>query len=73
MNLSSAIFFVCQNAFSLHKIFSQMLSIENITVEFDGFTLLDKISFVLNKNERVALTGKNGAGKSTLLKIMAGI
>src|SRR5690554_6799166 len=50
-----------------------MLSIENITVEFNGFTLLDKISFVLNKNERVALTGKNGAGKSTLLKIMAGL
>lgn len=73
MNLSSAIFFVNQNTFSLHKNFVQMLSIENITVEFGGFTLLDKISFVLNKNERVALTGKNGAGKSTLLKIMAGI
>ncbi|WP_298647932.1 ABC-F family ATP-binding cassette domain-containing protein [uncultured Proteiniphilum sp.] len=50
-----------------------MLSIENLTVEFGGFTLLDRISFVLNKNERVALTGKNGAGKSTLLKIMAGL
>ena len=50
-----------------------MLSIENLTVEFGGFTLLDKISFVLNRNERVALTGKNGAGKSTLLKIMAGL
>ncbi len=50
-----------------------MLSIENLTVEFGGFTLLDQISFVLNKNERVALVGKNGAGKSTLLKIIAGI
>lgn len=50
-----------------------MISIENITVEFGGFTLLDKISFVLNRNERVALAGKNGAGKSTLLKIMAGL
>ncbi|NLJ00009.1 MAG: ABC-F family ATP-binding cassette domain-containing protein, partial [Bacteroidales bacterium] len=50
-----------------------MLSIENLTVQFGGFTLLDRISFVLNRNERVALTGKNGAGKSTLLKIMAGI
>ncbi len=50
-----------------------MLSIENITVQFGGFTLLDRISFVLNRNERVALTGKNGAGKSTLLKIMAGL
>lgn len=50
-----------------------MLSIDNITVSFGGFTLLNKISFVLNKNERVALVGKNGAGKSTLLKIMAGL
>ncbi|WP_352423488.1 ABC-F family ATP-binding cassette domain-containing protein [Proteiniphilum sp.] len=50
-----------------------MLSIENVTVEFGGFTLLDRISFVLNRNERVALAGKNGAGKSTLLKIMAGL
>lgn len=49
-----------------------MLNIENITVEFGGFTLLDSISFVVNKNERVALAGKNGAGKSTLLKIIAG-
>lgn len=50
-----------------------MLSIDNITVSFGGFTLLNEISFVLNKNERVALVGKNGAGKSTLLKIMAGL
>lgn len=50
-----------------------MLSIENLTVQFGGFTLLDEISFVLNKNERIALAGKNGAGKSTLLKLMAGI
>ena len=50
-----------------------MISVENLTVRFGGFTLLDNISFVLNRNERVALTGKNGAGKSTLLKIMAGL
>jgi ATP-binding cassette subfamily F protein 3 len=50
-----------------------MVSIENITVEFGGFTLLDRISFVPNKNERVAPVSKNGAGKSTLLKIMAGL
>ena len=50
-----------------------MLSIDNITVRFGGFTLLDEISFVLNKNERIALAGKNGAGKSTLLKLIAGL
>ena len=49
-----------------------MISIDNLTVRFGGFTLLDEISFVLNKNERIALAGKNGAGKSTLLKLMAG-
>ena len=48
-----------------------MISIEELTVEFGGFTLLDCISFIVNKKERVALVGKNGAGKSTLLKIIS--
>ncbi len=50
-----------------------MISIDNLTVRFGSFTLLDQISFVLNRNERVSLTGRNGSGKSTLLKIMAGL
>ncbi len=50
-----------------------MVSVENILVEFGGFTLLDEISFVINKRDRIALTGRNGAGKSTLLKIIAGV
>ncbi|MDD4247339.1 MAG: ABC-F family ATP-binding cassette domain-containing protein [Dysgonamonadaceae bacterium] len=50
-----------------------MISIENLNVEFGGFTLFDDVSFVLNKSERIALVGRNGAGKSTLLKIIAGL
>ncbi|MDR2680069.1 MAG: ABC-F family ATP-binding cassette domain-containing protein [Tannerella sp.] len=50
-----------------------MISIEGLTVEFGGFTLLDNISFVINKKDRIALVGKNGAGKSTLMKIIAGM
>ena len=50
-----------------------MVSVDNLNVEFGGFTLFDEVSFVLNKNERIALVGRNGAGKSTLLKIIAGI
>jgi len=50
-----------------------VISIEGVTVEFGGFTLLDNISFVVNKKDRIALVGKNGAGKSTLLKIFAGL
>ncbi|MDR0834854.1 MAG: ABC-F family ATP-binding cassette domain-containing protein [Candidatus Symbiothrix sp.] len=49
-----------------------MYSIENLTVAFGGFTLLDHIGFVIDKKDRIALVGKNGAGKSTLLKIIAG-
>ena len=50
-----------------------MISIEGLTVEFGGFTLLDKITYVINKRDRIALVGKNGAGKSTMLKIIVGL
>jgi len=50
-----------------------MYSVENLTVSFGSFTLLDSIGFVVDKKDRIALVGKNGAGKSTLLKIFAGL
>lgn len=49
-----------------------MVSVEKLSVVFGGFTLFDEVSFVVNKKDRIALTGKNGAGKSTMLKIFAG-
>lgn len=50
-----------------------MISINNLGVEFSARPLFDNINFVINENDKIALTGKNGAGKSTLLKILAGI
>jgi ATP-binding cassette subfamily F protein 3 len=50
-----------------------MYSIENLSVSFGGFTLLDSIGFVVDRKERIALVGKNGAGKTTLLRIFAGL
>ncbi len=50
-----------------------MVSIESVVVEFGGFTLLNNLSFIINKKDRIALVGKNGAGKSTLMKIISGM
>ena len=50
-----------------------MISINNLTVEFGGFTLFKEVSFLVNSRDRIGLVGKNGAGKSTLLKIFAGL
>ena len=49
-----------------------MISVDAVTVEFNGSALFKDISFNINENDRIALMGKNGAGKSTLLKIIAG-
>lgn len=48
-----------------------MISVDNISVEFNGQTLFKDISFVINPDDKIALMGKNGAGKSTMMKIIA--
>jgi ATP-binding cassette, subfamily F, member 3 len=50
-----------------------MISVDAVTVEFNGSALFSDITFNINENDRIALMGKNGAGKSTLLKIIAGV
>lgn len=50
-----------------------MISVDAVSVEFNGAALFSNITFNINQNDRIALMGKNGAGKSTLLKIIAGV
>ncbi|MBR3767012.1 MAG: ATP-binding cassette domain-containing protein [Clostridia bacterium] len=50
-----------------------MIEVKNISKAYDGKTILEDISFSVNKGECVALTGASGAGKTTLMRIIAGL
>ncbi len=50
-----------------------MISLDNLTVSYGGWTLFDNISFLINPKDRIGLVGKNGAGKTTLLRLIVGL
>lgn len=50
-----------------------MIAVSNIQLSFGGRVMFDGISFLINDNDKIGLTGRNGAGKSTLLKVLKGI
>lgn len=49
-----------------------MINIEHLSQEFSAKPVLEDISFLINRKDRIALVGKNGAGKTTLLRLIAG-
>lgn len=48
-----------------------MIKVENISLGYGGKTLVQDVSFTLEKGELVMLCGPNGSGKTTLLKEIA--
>ena len=50
-----------------------MISLDNISVRFGGFVLLNSVSMQVGPKERIGLVGRNGAGKTTLMRIIAGL
>ncbi|PMR75759.1 urea ABC transporter ATP-binding protein UrtD [Billgrantia endophytica] len=49
-----------------------LLSIEDLTVSFDGFKAIEGLAFYMDKNEMRVVIGPNGAGKTTLLDLICG-
>ena len=49
-----------------------MISVNNVTVSFGSYKLLDCINFHISDGDKIGLVGKNGAGKSTLMKLIIG-
>jgi urea transport system ATP-binding protein len=50
----------------------QILVIDNLTVDFDGFKALNQLNFAMAPGELRVIIGPNGAGKTTFLDVITG-
>ena len=50
-----------------------VISVDKLSYEAGGFTILDEVSFRINGGSVVALMGENGSGKTTVLRHIAGL
>ena len=48
------------------------LRVEDLSKTIDGVKVLDNISFIMNKDDKIALVGLNEIAKTTLFKILTG-
>lgn len=49
-----------------------LLTVEGLTVSFDGFKAVDNLTFYVDTDEIRVMTGPNGAGKTTVLDLICG-
>ena len=48
------------------------LYLEDVTVSFDGFKALNKLSLFVDPGELLCIIGPNGAGKTTMMDVITG-
>ena len=51
---------------------TSVLSVKDLTVSFDGYKVVDNLSFDIGQNELRVIIGPNGAGKTTVLDLISG-
>jgi ATP-binding cassette subfamily F protein uup len=49
-----------------------LVTIENLSKQYSERLLLDGVSLLINRGDRIGLIGINGSGKTTLLRLVAG-
>ncbi|NMM46167.1 urea ABC transporter ATP-binding protein UrtD [Rhodospirillaceae bacterium KN72] len=49
-----------------------LLYLDNVSVSFDGFRAINKLSMIIKPGEMRAIIGPNGAGKTTMMDIITG-
>src|SRR5437899_3075327 len=49
-----------------------LLYLDGVTVSFDGFRALNKLSLAVEPGEMRAIIGPNGAGKTTMMDVITG-
>ncbi|HAH17896.1 ABC-F family ATP-binding cassette domain-containing protein [uncultured Eubacterium sp.] len=54
------------------EIGNEVLTVEHLSKTIDGVKVLDDISFVVGREDKIALVGSNGLAKTTLFKILMG-
>ena len=54
------------------EIGNDLLRVDGITKTIDGVKVLDNISFIMNKDDKIALVGTNETAKTALFKILTG-
>ncbi|MCI8886929.1 MAG: ATP-binding cassette domain-containing protein [Hungatella sp.] len=54
------------------EIGNEVLTVENLSKTIDGVKVLDNLSFILNREDKVALVGPNEQAKTVLFKILSG-